>query len=483
MKAAIISTYNKGGAGIAAHRLHRALQQANIESDMFTKSALKENPEVCNPLAENYIIPWFHTTVKPGNTMSSLPYPSTGLNFLNNFSSYDIINLHWITHFIPLEAIYTVDKPIVWTLHDQNTFTGGCHYTHGCTGYEKDCSNCPQIINDYAKRVLAVKHSHLPENIVLVTPSKWMGDCARQSSLFKNNRIEVIPNSIDTEVFKQYEKTEARAKLGLPQDNKVIMLSAMDLTERRKGLHHFIEAFRKITKHEEIKILTCGAGDIIPGLESFCKPMGIVEDENLLAMMYSAADVFVLPSEEDNLPNVMLESLSCGTPVVAFRTGGMAETIIEGETGELAEPFDAGMLAEKIDKALENNASMRQRCREYALDNFSFNVQAARYKALFEDVIKSYSGLEEGKTAPPICPELVQLFGEGMCSAVENNRNELEKMYEHIREVNLNALDANWRVQYDEVLAANNELTNSFSWKITKPLRAVSRLMKREQEI
>lgn len=426
MKPAILSSSCFDGAGRAAYRLHLALRETSVESDIFVRRVRRNKDEIVlddrelsNKLLALLIMRKFSENIKPGNTISSLPPPCLGVKFLHHFDAYDVINLHWIANFIPIEAIGAIRKPVVWTLHDQNPFTGGCHYTHGCEKYIDNCDECPQIRLcdfNYTKLVLSVKKEYFPKNITIVSPSKWLADCARKSALFKHNRIEIIPNSLETDVFKPYNKEKARRTLNLPVDSKIVMFGAAFLGERRKGAQHFIEAIRIIIKNEVVHrlfaekkfiIVTCGEGlSTLSEFDQIHRSMGSVSDDALMAKLYSAADVFVLPSEEDNLPNTMLESFACGTPVVAFRVGGMADTIIDGQTGYLAEPFDSSMLAEQIIKALHGD-DKSETCREYALKHFRNDIQASRYTQLFEEVIASYR--EDGKVftdLPIVSPEL-----------------------------------------------------------------------------
>jgi len=454
MKAAILTTFSYGGAGKAALRLHRALKQIGADSDLLAK---KKKPadldvvqlddlEIHSDLIDNFVAPDFYKNIKPGNTLSSLPYPSIGFNYLEHLRAYDLINLHWISDFISLEAICKMDQPIVWTLHDQHPFTGACHYTHGCDKYKDNCDRCPQLDNNdfnITRLILEAKCKYLPKDIIVVSPSNWLADCARQSRLFKNNRIEVIPNAIETGVYKPCNKTEAKRLLGLPEDGKAIMLGAWDLCEQRKGVSYFIEVFRKMGQMENIRallsenrltILTFGEGSsILKDFEHICKPMGNIEDENLLVQLYAAADVFALPSKEDNLPNTMLESLACGTPVTAFRCGGMADTITDGLTGYLADPFNTDMMAEQICAALYNEA-MPALCRNYAEEHFRLEMQAVQYLQLYEDAIRLK--VHENRKIfdiPVVFPELSPFLSDSVLRSSVKQQTAKETLCEEVK--------------------------------------------------
>jgi glycosyltransferase involved in cell wall biosynthesis len=454
MKIALLNTFDGGGAGKAALRLNKGLNLIGEKSRLFVKHKTIDDEdvtqvisaEVNNKLFDQLALKYFIGNIKDGNTISSLMYPSVGFEYLNIFKNYDAINLHWIPSFVSVEAIMKLDsmqKPLVWTLHDQNPFTGACHYTHGCEKYKSDCSNCPQLVTnpyDITKHILEAKIKYLPKNITIVTPSTWLAECARESTLFKNHRIEVIANSLETDIYKPSNKSNLKQELGLSEKTKIILFGAEDLNENRKGLQYLLDSInylkqnnkiKKLLSDDELCVLTFGKpSPILDGMDFPYKALGYIDKDEKLAEIYSVADVLVLPSIEDNLPNMMLESLSCGTPVVGFNTGGIKDVIVDGYNGFLCEIGDAVSFADKIASILFSDVSISDNCRQYAQESFALKVQAVKYKALFEDLIinKSSKYFSIGNV-PRVLPELSEQLMDWICDIsvdIENQINNLE---------------------------------------------------------
>lgn len=429
MKVAQINTHDAGGAGLAALRLNKALIQIGVNSKLFVKHKTRddsfiekvESYEVHNKLFDRMSEKYFFSNIHNGNTISSVMYPSVGFEFLKEFANFDLINFHWISSFVSLEAIVKLNSmniPLVWTLHDENPFTGGCHYTHGCLSYQNSCTACPQLEKNrwnITEVILREKIRNMPTDITIVTPSRWLADVARKSAVFRHHRIEVIPNSLEMEIFYQYDRNNVRKKLELELDSKVILFGAQELSENRKGFKYLLESIKSMKIDEEGRLLFNGCkltviifGHPVTGLEDLgidVRLMDFVYDTNRLAEIYSAADVMVLPSLEDNLPNIMLESLACGTPVVAFGVGGIAETIINGKNGYLCNPGDANGLSDAISLVLGNNGAMRGFCRDYALKHFSLSVQGSRYEELYRELLK-----HRGSHIHNMCEEVPKIF-------------------------------------------------------------------------
>jgi glycosyltransferase involved in cell wall biosynthesis len=437
MKIIQFNTYDSGGAGIAAQRLNDGLNLIGENSKLFVKYKYSSNEDVNqimssdvhNRLFDRLASKYFLNNIKAGNTITSIMYPSVGFDFLKIIDEFEIINLHWISTFISVEAImkmHNTGKPIVWTLHDQNPMTGVCHYTNGCNKFKIDCSYCPQLVEDrfnMAKRVLESKINNLPKGITLVTPSNWLAQCASESSVFKNNRIEVIQNSLDTNLYKSYDKAEAKKSLGIKNTSKVILFGANDLTEKRKGFKVLLDMSGKLKEikyieellnNNELCILTFGQGsDLLDTMNLPYKSLGYVSDEHILSTIYSASDVLVLPSIEDNLPNVMLESMSCGTPVVSFDVGGMKDVIIDGYNGYLSKFNNPESLAENVVKIFSNCNEMSRNCREYALKKFTLETQANHYRELYKELIIDNNKVTNVQlNIPYILPENVSFISQ-----------------------------------------------------------------------
>jgi len=292
----------------------------------------------------------------------------------------------------------------VWTLHDMWAFTGGCHYTGGCTKYKTKCRACPQLnsekVKDLSYQVFRKKNryfSGLTLNIAVLC--NWMKDCVKDSFLLSKKPVHLIPNSLDTDIFKPTEKSIARNILNLPLKKKIVLFVELSSTSStRKGFRYLQEAIYKLASTKDIDkeelyigVLGTSSPKDIEEFPSNVRYLGRLHDEFSLALAYSAADVFVAPSLEDNLPNTVVESLSCGTPVVAFNIGGMPDMIEHQVNGYLSEPEDADSLASGIKWVLEDNDrtfKLREASREKALKEYTLEVQAGRYKSLFDSLVK-----------------------------------------------------------------------------------------------
>lgn len=418
MNIAILSTFViEGGAPIAAWRLHKGFQQINERSRMIVKvKSVKDKgihqvsvPNLKNRIEERAFFQLERKLnqsmrTQLSNTYFSPPYPTLDLTHVDMIKDADVINLHWVAKFLSVESIaqlLNLGKPVVWTLHDQNPFTGGCHYTAGCQKYRDDCRECPQLKRDGFQipfHVLGKKLKLWNKNLVIVTPSRWLAHCARQSRLFRDLRIEVIPNSLETELFKPISKPHAKQELGLNPHAFTLLLGAYTGFEKRKGYRELVdtlvrclknERFRKLSREGLVNLLAFGPPQ--EDLKEFfmdIKSFGYITDPQQLAIMYSAADAFLLPSREDNLPNTMLESMACGTPVLSFEIGGMPDMIENGVTGYLAPAFDTEKYAELILKVAFDGGRERmgRSCRELIEGKYTLNTQADNYVSLFEDL-------------------------------------------------------------------------------------------------
>lgn len=412
MKALLLSANDiSGGASKAAYRLHQGFYKIGVFSQMIVDNKYSDNSNIFS-----------HTTkirkgfakLKP--TLDKLPlnlYPNRDISaysiqwIRDNIPAQvaqiqpDIVNLHWIADsYLQIESLAKLNKPLVWTLHDMWAFTGGCHYSGDCEKYKESCGSCPQLHSsketDLSRWVWKRKaRSWKDLNLTIVTPSNWLAKCAISSSLFTDLRIEVIPNGIDTDRFKPLEKSVARTILGLPQDKRLILFGSVKATsDVRKGFHLLQPALQKISHRNWVvktELVIFGASKSInpPNLGLQTHYLGILNDDISLAIVYAAADLFIAPSIEDNLPNTVIESLACGTPCLAFDLGGMPDMIEHKQNGYLARPFEVDSLVRGITWILENEERLQKlgiRAREKAKEEFSLERQAYRYLSLFQEI-------------------------------------------------------------------------------------------------
>ncbi len=309
----------------------------------------------------------------------------------------DWINIHNLHSAIPkgwrddLVKVCLNRAPTVWTLHDMWSFTGRCAYAYDCRRFLSGCDeNCPTP-NEYPAlaphriRNVWLKREHLMRelsNLIAVTPSQWLAGEAKQG-FWKDHRIEIIPYGIPLQTFCPMEKDNARKALGLPTDQPVLLLVSVDLTERRKGSAFLMKALDLLPF--KVTVITLGANPPeIHGKHILHRPLGYVEDDSTKCMAYNAASLLVHPSIADNLPNVILESIACGTPVVAFNTGGVEDAVRPGVTGWLADAISAESLAKAIEMGLDHSKELAGSCRRVAEEEYSDDLQARRYLQLME---------------------------------------------------------------------------------------------------
>jgi glycosyltransferase involved in cell wall biosynthesis len=309
--------------------------------------------------------------------------------------------LHWIGDgFVAAEALSEFNKPIVWTLHDMSAFTGGCYYSQECDRYTKSCGNCLILGHNKSwdlSRWVWQRKAKAWQNLKLtvLTPSKWLADCAKSSSLLKNSDIRVIPYGLDTRTYKPCDRQTAKNILNLPQDRQLILFGALSSTSnKRKGFPLLMQALKQLSNYENSQnweLIVFGASQPKEKLDIDFKTryIGTLSDEIFLALIYAAADVFVAPSVQENLPNAVMEALACGTPCVAFQIGGMPDLIEHKQNGYWAHAFATEDLAQGIAWVLESRQRwqvLSSRAREKVQQEFTLEKQARRYLSVFEEV-------------------------------------------------------------------------------------------------
>jgi len=313
----------------------------------------------------------------------------------------DLIHFHWVASFVDYEAFFRFlprSTPLVWTLHDMNPFTGGCHYDTGCGRFREQCGVCPQIgsrkQNDLTRQIWQRKRKAfrlLPTNRMhIVTPSKWLGKELSQSSLLSQFPRSVIPYGLDTEIFQPRDRRVMRDALGISIHAKVVLFVADGANDPRKGFKLLASALKDSESRSEIVLLSLGPGKPDEFTRYTHVHVQTIQDDRLLSFIYSCADVFVAPSLQDNLPNTVLESMACGTPVVGFRAGGIPDAVQEGKTGLLAAAGNVDDLRRAVIEAVEHNeirGEMSQNCRKRVLEEYRLETQASRYLSLYQELL------------------------------------------------------------------------------------------------
>ncbi len=406
-----------GGAARAAYRLHAGLLKLGHHSRMLVANRVSEDSNVAlfqpsrdlpsrirrRVLGRLIARSWSRLPPRPpGATFFSDDRSTFGAEMVEQLPLCDILQLHWIATFVDYSKFLRRvprELPIVWTLHDMNPFTGGCHYSGDCGKFRESCGTCPELLSSvvedfsaesWRRKQRALSHREGCE-IQIVTPSRWLAEQASSSSLFRGMPIEVIPYGLDTKTFQPRDRKAAREQFGIDPAAKVALFVAEWATEKRKGLDLFVEAVRRMNKRTEFCLVAIGRG--LPKQLEGVRSVSIdhVPDEMTMSMVYSLADVFIIPTLQDNLPNTSLEAAACGVPTVAFSVGGLVDVVRPGKTGALVRPGDIDGLRDAIASLLSNDEErtrMAAECRRVAGAEYNLEVQARRYAALYEGLVQ-----------------------------------------------------------------------------------------------
>jgi len=412
MKVLTVSKYDKeGGAAIAAYRLHKSLLTAGVQSSMLVQKKITDDYLVIGAASikqklQNAIsyyadqIPVFFYKNKSANLFSP-SWISFGdiLKQINDIQP-DIVHLHWICKgMLSIKDISKIKVPIVWTLHDSWAFTGGCHIVNRCQKYLSECGKCPELMSsknhDLSNKVFNRKRKVYSKikNVTIVTVSKWLEDCARNSVLLSKMDVITIPNTINTNVYRPLNKIVAKSILNIVKDRKVILFGALSGTDdKNKGYVELLEAISKLkVKSNDVELIVFGSTqpkEIMP-LKYKITYLGHFYVDISLQVVYSASDVMVVPSIQESFGQTASESMSCGTPVVAFATSGLLDIIDHKTNGYLAEPYDTAELANGIEWVLENEDynELSKNAREKVVQKFDNKIVSEEYISLYQSML------------------------------------------------------------------------------------------------
>jgi glycosyltransferase involved in cell wall biosynthesis len=418
MRVLIVNTAERtGGAAIAANRLLHALNHNGVEARMLVRDRKTDASEVVNIppswrlkakfLWERGIIWLANGLSKKGIFQVDIANTGTDITRMPEFQQADVIHLHWVNQgFLSLgnlERILASGKPVVVTLHDQWYFTGICHYSSDCEKYRTQCQHCPMLKGqrmDLAQRVFDRKRAmYEGRNLTFVGCSRWMADMARQSRLTQGHTVTNTPNAIDADVFKPMDKAAARQRHHLPADKKLILFGAQRITDERKGFRFLTEACEHIAMHhptlpQQLGVVVLG-GDAQSVKEALPLPVYTVNylsNEKEIAELYNAADLFVTPSLQDNLPNTIVEAMSCGVPCVGFNVGGIPEMITHKQDGYVADYCDSIDFAQGISWCLNESRhpSLCKAARDNALATYSESVATYNYLQVYRSLLNNH---------------------------------------------------------------------------------------------
>lgn len=423
MKIVHINTHDiTGGAARSANRLHQGLRAIGEDSRMFVLHAGGRDTHVVEMGKSTSLVDRVRRRLRRDCIRRDFQrYRSTRSrgfepfqdcrsefrhDFLRELPEADFYNLHWVGNssqhhaFLDYEGFFTKvpsRAPVVWTLHDMNAFTGGCHYDLGCGRFIHGCGRCPQLgsneLKDLSQRIWKSKcriFSRVdPSRLRFVTPSRWLADEFRRSALGERFRVSVIPYGLNTDDFAPRDRVACRDILGLPKDGKVVLFLADEMDNQRKGFDLMVAAIDALPVHLPVTVLSVGRNRPDVSVRVPWVHAGSVTNDRQLSAVYSAADIFVIPSRQDNLPNTVLESMACGTPVLGYAVGGIPDMVRPGLTGLHVPAGDVPALAGGIESLLREPrrlAEMSANCRRMILEEYPLALQARRYLSLYGEL-------------------------------------------------------------------------------------------------
>jgi glycosyltransferase involved in cell wall biosynthesis len=426
MKILIINTYDFGGAATACIRLHKGLLDIGVDSTLLLKQKTKQvNNSIVYP---NKVINFrkrllnklihitsrlklfslfYETDYRKLEFLNQRPSGLEYFSFLDSnyditeipaYKNADIIHLHWVADFLDWESFFLKNtKPLVWTLHDQNPFLGGEHYAERYLGIDSLGNPMARVKKEVEllmeQEILKRKRGllDLVKNVSIVSPSKWILNSSNSSELFNMFTHFLIPYGIPTSIFKPLNMNFCREIIGLPKEKKIILFVADSVDNSRKGYIFLQRALELIDKKFAESIFLCTIGEKTELIDNnILIELGKIHDERLMSIVYSAADIFVIPSLEDNLPNTILESLCCGTPVIGFPTGGILDVIDEGVNGIICNETSVSGLVRGIANFLSGNLKFdRDSISKNAIKRFALENQAKEYNSLYKRILNN----------------------------------------------------------------------------------------------
>ena len=422
MRVLIVNTSERtGGAAVAANRLMSALINNGVKAKMLVRDKETDCPTVAalpQGVRSQWSFLWERLVVLcrlhlRRRHLFEVDIANAGFDITQTeeFREADVIHLHWVNQGMlslgGIRRILRSGKPVVWTMHDMWPATGICHLTLGCRQFKTGCCQCKYLPggggrNDLSARVWRKKAALLAQDSIhFVACSRWLESEARQSALLRGQKVSTIPNPIDTRVYRVTDRAEARRQLGLPQELRLLLFVSQRATNRNKGMDYLVEACNLLAgQHPEMKaqtgvVILGGHAEEVAGQLPFqAFPLGYVNDEQQIVRAYNAADLFVLPSLSENLPNTIMEAMACGVPCVGFNVGGIPEEIDHRQNGYVAEYRNAADLARGIRWALceADRQTLSERAVRKVLHSYSQSSVAMRYVEVYNQAlaVKNY---------------------------------------------------------------------------------------------
>jgi glycosyltransferase involved in cell wall biosynthesis len=413
-----------GGAALVAYRLHTGLRRRGLDSELLVVKAESGDPSV-RALGGGSLLARLRRQLRLRQINSDFaPYSRTRgpghEPFTDDRSRYgaavaravppaDIVTLHWVAGMLDYRAFFAALPPaipVVWLLSDMNPFTGGCHYDELCGRWASGCGACPQLGSadpaDLSRQIWRRKEAAFgqlgDQRLHVVANNEWMAGQVRRSPLLRRFSLSVIPNGLNTHTFAPRDRALARDVLGIPQEARVVLYVAMSTTNPRKGFALLTQTLGAMRDEvPNLFLLSLGRGRT-PELDVPHLALGEVKQERLLSLVYSAADLFAIPSLQDNQPNTVLEALACGLPVVGFDAGGIGEMVRPAVTGELVPVGDVAALRGALAALLlddERRRALGASARQVVLREYRQEQQVERFYQLYGELYARSAGVAD----------------------------------------------------------------------------------------
>jgi glycosyltransferase involved in cell wall biosynthesis len=420
VKVVHISTHDiSGGAARAASRIHEGLVALGVESSMLVAVRAGDGPGVTEVTVDRSLaarvrrrVLRYRMTADRARYAHSEPAgfekfshhrAELGADLVREFPAADILHLHWIADYLdygPFFRAAPAGQRFVWTLHDMNPFTGGCHYDADCGRFTMMCGACPQLGSteerDLSREIWSGKRRALAglsdDSLHVVADSYWLQRESRNSSLLGRFRSSTVHYGLDTDVFRPRERRSVRKELGLSENSRVLLFVADSVANRRKGFSKLLQALDFVDPIPGLHLVSIGQNAPSMPLSVPHLHIDSVRDDDRLARIYSAADLFVIPSLQEAYGQTALEAMACGTPAVGFDAGGIPEVIRDGETGAIVPTGDFERLGSVIRALLADLPlleRMGRRARQIVEQEHGLTTQAARYRSLYEELMRT----------------------------------------------------------------------------------------------
>lgn len=385
----INTSTSQGGAAIAAYRHTEAMSYAGLDAHLLARKgatlplATVTGDQKLGKLFEYSLFKFTQQLRKPNHSFSFM-MGNYGIERIREVQEADVVYLHWVNNYLgyrDIDWLLNNKKRVVWYMHDMWPMTGGCHHALECKNYSNDCHDCPQLLKGklFAKNQLSKKLRHWMnhDNLLMASPSQWLADRAMESALFKDRRIAVCPNVINTSLYKPADKEKSKLELGLDPSKKYILFgAAVGAKNVFKGMSFLYNALKLINSEYEMLLMGKTGDDYPNELLPRTHHMGYITDEQKKVAIYNASDVFAISSMAENFPNMVVEAMACGVPCVGFKVGGIVEQITHQQNGYLAETGVANSLAEGLEWVLQcpNMKELQHASREYVLNYCSYDI-------------------------------------------------------------------------------------------------------------